>query len=296
MARTPKARALGAALRRTREDQNILLVDLAKSLRRSPGVISRWETGDRTPKPEVVSQILTKLDVTGELYDEIMTLAFDTDKSQWVATTLPEQRQQMTAYLDWEQNATQIVEMSPLLVPGVLQTREYVQAIMTGGGVPTGEIASRVTTRLGRADVLTRERQPANLLVLLGMTALNQNIGGREGMIEQVRHLLRMAARPNVELRIVPDGIGWHPGLEGAFALITSDRTAANYGDGRRRSGTDIETITLLETRRSMLMLHQPGDVDAYRRAADRVREIALAPEVSANYLAELAKRMEKTK
>lgn len=293
MARTPKARALGAALRQARENQNLRLVELAKTLGRDPGVLSRWETGERTPKPEVVSQILTKLDVIGERYDEIMTLAYGTDKSQWVATTLPEQRQQMAAYIDWEQSAVRIVEVAPLLVPGVLQIREYVQGIMTAGGVPPGEIASRVTSRLGRSDVITRQRQPAKLLVLLGVAALHQDIGGRQTTIEQIRHLLTMAALPNVEVRVVPDHVGWHPGLEGAFALIDSDRSVP-IGDGRRRS-IDIDSIAFVETRRSVLMLHQQPDVDTYRRAADRVLDIALAPDVSAGYLAELAKRLEKT-
>src|SRR5262245_47523636 len=109
MARTPKARALGAALRQAREENHLLLRELGSAINRDIGVISRWETGERTPKPEQVAQILTTLGVNGERYDEIMTLAYGTDQSQWVATTLPEQKQQTVAYLDWEQNASRIV-------------------------------------------------------------------------------------------------------------------------------------------------------------------------------------------
>jgi transcriptional regulator with XRE-family HTH domain len=102
VARTPKARALGAALRQTREEKGLLLRELAAAIKRDMGVLSRWETGDRTPKPEQVAQILTKLDVNGDRYEDIMTLAYGTDESQWVAITLPEQRQQMAAYVDLE--------------------------------------------------------------------------------------------------------------------------------------------------------------------------------------------------
>ena len=45
------------------------------------GVISRWETGERTPKPEQVAQILTTLGVNGERYDQIMTLAYGTNEA-----------------------------------------------------------------------------------------------------------------------------------------------------------------------------------------------------------------------
>ncbi|HET9141876.1 helix-turn-helix transcriptional regulator, partial [Actinophytocola sp.] len=219
MARTPKARALGAALRQARGDRNLLLRELATEINRDIGVLSRWETGDRTPKPEQVAQILTKLGIAGPRYDEIMTLAYRTDESQWVANTQPERRQQMAAYLEWERNATHIVEVAPLLIPGLLQTGEYTRAIMTAAGVPKNEIESRVTTRIQRRDVITRPK-PAELLVLLGRCALSQDVGGRRVTIEQLKHLLEMAARTNIELRIVPDHRGWHPGLEGAFGLI----------------------------------------------------------------------------
>jgi hypothetical protein len=104
-----------------------------------------------------VAQILTKLGVDGERYDDIMTLAYGTNESLWMATTLPEQRQQMVAYRDREQSASRIVEVAPLLVPGLLQTRDYAHAIMIalGSGVPAGEISTQVGARLNRREVLT---------------------------------------------------------------------------------------------------------------------------------------------
>lgn len=283
MARTPKARALGAALRQARQDKGLLLRELAAAIKRDMGVLSRWETGERTPKPEQVAQILTKLGVDGDRYDEIMSLAYGTDESQWVAITLPEQRQQMAAYVDWEQNASRIVEVAPLLVPGLLQTSDCIREIMTTGGVPTGEIASRVTARIGRRDVITK-RNPAELLVLLGRNALNQDIGGKQVALAQLRHLMDMAARPNIELRLVPNQCGWHPGLEGAFALIESavKRTQASKG-----------SIVFVGTRRSVLMLHQDGDVDAYRRAVDEIIKVSLTPDASINCIGNLHNRME---
>ncbi|HWE88820.1 MAG TPA: helix-turn-helix transcriptional regulator [Pseudonocardiaceae bacterium] len=282
MARTPKARALGAALRQAREDKGLVLREVAAAISRDIGVLSRWETGERSPKPEQVAQILTKLEVDSELYDEIMTLAYRTNESQWVATSLPEQKQQMVAYVDWEQNATKIVEVAPLLIPGLLQTRDYIHAIMTTGRAPIGEIASRVTSRIGRRDVIDKPR-PAHLLVLLGQAALNQEIGGRKAMIEQIRHLLKMAAQPNVELRVVPDHRDWHPGLEGAFTFIEA-----------RRAAIKPESIVFVGTRRSVLMLHENDDVDAYKAAIDRIKEAALSADASVKLVADIGKRMER--
>ncbi|RZS41189.1 transcriptional regulator with XRE-family HTH domain [Herbihabitans rhizosphaerae] len=285
MARTPKARALGAALRQARQANGMILRELGAAIGRDIGVISRWENGERTPKPEQVAQILTKLGVTGERYDEIMTLAYRTGESQWVATTLPERRQQMVAYVDWEQNARQIVEVAPLLIPGLLQVPDYVRGIMTDAGVSASEIASRVTERIGRRDVITK-RNPASLLVLLGHATLRQDIGGRDVTIEQLQHLLTMATCDNIELRLIPDHRGWHPGLDGTFALIEAKRPTDS---GRTRS-----SVVFAGTRLADLMLHEDTDVAAYRRAIDKIMAIALPPESSARIIADLLDRMEK--
>lgn len=284
MARTPKARALGAALRQAREEKGLLLRELASAINRDVGVLSRWETGERTPKPEMVAQILTKLGVEGEPFDDIMTLAYGTDESQWVATTLPEQRVQMSAYVDWEQNATRIVEVAPLLIPGLLQISDYVRAIMTAGGVPAGEIEERITNRIGRRGAISKSR-PAQLLVLLGQNVLDHDIGGPQVTVAQTRHLLEMAAKANIDLRIIPERSGWHPGLEGGFAFIEVDRSAVMKKNRRQAS------IVFIETRRSMLMLHEDGDVDAYKRAVDKIMPITLSAEASMRFLADRVNR-----
>lgn len=287
MTRTPKAQALGAALRQAREERKLLLRELAAAIGKDIGVLSRWETGDRTPKPEQVAQILTKLEIDGTRYDDIMTLAYGTKESQWVAITLPEQRQQLAALVDWEQRATRIVEVAPLLVPGMLQTADYVRGIMTAAGVPGGEIALRVTSRLGRSEAITKKKNPAELLVLLGQAALNQDIGGRAAMLGQLDHLLEMAARANVELRLVPEHRGWHPGLEGAFALIE----AVKSNSGSRRSNSS--TIAFVGTRRSVLMLHEEADVAAYKKAVGRILPLCLSPDASVKFIADMRDRME---
>ncbi|MCG8917578.1 helix-turn-helix transcriptional regulator [Actinokineospora sp. PR83] len=294
MARTPKARALGAALRQARQDKGLLLRELASAIKRDIGVLSRWETGERIPKPEQVAQILTRLDVGGDRYDEIMTLVYGTDESQWVAMTLPERRQQMAAYVHWEQNASRIVAVAPLLVPGLLQTSEYTRAIMTAAGVPTGEIASRVTSRIGRREAITRSASPAELVVLLGQGALNQDIGGVRTTIGQLDHLLDMATRPNVELRIVLDRSGWHPGLDGAFELIESSAAMPMRNKGGRHGAVELDSIVFVGARRSVLILHEEDDVNAYKRAVDSIHRVSQSPDASTNIIAEVRNRLEK--
>src|SRR5947209_8665913 len=123
---------------------------------------------------------------------------------------MTDQRQQFAMLVDLEQSATAITEVSPLLVPGLLQTTPYIQAIMTGGSVPPGEVAMRVTTRVGRRDVLTGAH-PTQFAGLVGEAALRQLIGSRKIMSEQLRYLLDMVKLSNVDLRVIPYDTGWHP-------------------------------------------------------------------------------------
>jgi transcriptional regulator with XRE-family HTH domain len=269
--RSPRARALGKALREARLDKHIGLREFAKAIGRDPSLLSRWETGDRTPPPTEVAQILGNLRISGGRYDQIIELAHGADDPLWLATTLPEQKAQLAALIDFEQAASVITDVSPLLVPGLLQTRQYAHAIMAGGGVlPPDQISTRVDIRLARQDILDQD-EPASFVAYLGEAALRQRIGSREIMTEQLGHLTEMAKRPNVTIRVLSFDSDWHPGLEGPVLLIES---------------TTEPAVAHLEVRTSGLFLHTKADVGAYLEAAAKVAEQAMSAEDSLTLIA----------
>ncbi len=269
--RTPKARALGNALRAAREEHGSGLRKLATELDKDPGQLSRWETGERSPRPTDVAQILTHLGVSGDRYEEIIEMSSGTDEPRWLAVSLPEQRQQLAALLDFERTATTITEVSPLLIPGLLQTSNYARAIMVAANVPADEVETRVAVRVGRRDTITR-KNPAHFIALVGEAALRQTIGTPEVMREQLEHLLELAERSNVDLRVIPFSSGWNPGLEGPFLLIDSEQGP----------------VVQLENRRSGLFLHEKEDVLTYRQAVDTVLEAAKNPTDSVQLVTEI--------
>lgn len=251
MSKTPKGMRLASALRIAREERHITLRDLGERTGRNSGALSRYETGDRTPKPEDVAQILTAMGVVGDKYNEIMSLANDTDAPGWVAWSLPEQRQHLAAMVDAEQSASEIQSVAPSMFPGLLQSKEYTTAIMSGGGVSADEIVTRVAIRLGRRDVITKP-DPATLIAYVGEAALYWLIGGPRVMLTQLRYVLDLSRRPNIHLHVTPFSSGWQPGLEGAFETFDS--------------------VVHIENRRSGVFLHGPDDVGLYVDAANSVR------------------------
>ncbi|WP_442785229.1 DUF5753 domain-containing protein [Amycolatopsis sp. H20-H5] len=107
--------------------------------------------------------------------------------------------------------------MSPLLIPGLLQTSGYARSIIGAGGVPASEIETRVAVRVGRRDVIMRRERPAELLAIIDETALRRGIGSSAVMADQLRAVDEASRRGNVEVRAVPVSAGWHPALEGPF-------------------------------------------------------------------------------
>src|SRR3569833_2091918 len=190
---------LGDALKEARTSRDISLRKLAVLMGRKEsdsGLISRWETNERTPKPDDVATIIEVLEIGDDEATELMALATNAGLSgRWHAVTVAERRQQLNALLAAEHTATTVTHLAPLLIPGVLQSSGVLRAMMVEGGVPAGEIEERVAIR----------------------------IGGRTIWLEQLYYLAEMTDLPNVEVRIIPFEAGWTPGLAGPFILFDSD-------------------------------------------------------------------------
>ena len=255
MSKTPKGMRLARALRDARESRGFTLRELGAMTSRNSGVLSRYESGERTPKPEDVAQLLTALEIRGDEYEDILSLAYDTDAPAWVPYTMPDQRQQLAAMVDMEQSAARIDHVSPSLFPGLLQSEAYMTAIMYGARIPADEVFNRVSIRLDRRDALAKQ-EPVEFVSFIGEAALYWLVGGRDVLIDQLRYVLQICDRPNIHVRIAPFASGWQSCVEGTFMVL--DRS-----------------IVHVDTRKSGIFLHNRADVSTYLEAVDTVGEVA---------------------
>lgn len=278
---TPKGSRLGAALEAARTAKGLGVRELGREIKMDATKISRIEHGKQLPSEADVVRILTHLGVVGEEADRIVKLRDGAGLPQWTAITLPEQREHLAALLDFESKASTIITVSPLLIPGLLQVGSYVRAIMTGGSVPEHEIASRIATRLGRQNTITRKREPAKLVAFVGEAALRAKIGGDDVMREQLEHLLDEARRPNITLQAIPIASDWSPALEGAFNLIEP-----------RDDADPAMTVVQQENRVSGVFMHGKGDVAAYRDAVEGTRQVAMSAQDTVTLIADIHKGM----
>lgn len=258
----PQARGLAEGLRVARRDSKLAMVEVAEKLGWSQSTLSRIETGKRNASPEEVAALLAVFQVTGDRRDVLIEMARDIGRSSWLETRYAKVPEQAKTLAQHESEATRLVYVGAILVPGLLQTPSYARAVMLSMNVTATDIEARVNLRLERQKILDRRRPPA-LVAFIDEAALRRHMGGSRAMADQLRHLVTMATRPTIELRVIPFDVGGHAGISGAYFLVEF---------------ADASPVVHLEHRRSGVFLHQPTDVDPYVEATATLNAIALDP------------------
>lgn len=274
---TPRARALSAAIREARETGGLGLRELSRRLEISHTQLSHWETGHRVPGVEAVAMILAALRVSPGERERILDIARNVQEPSWLTVGLSGGTQQLAGAMECERAASSITEWSLLGVPGLLQTPGYLRALMAATGLPEQELAMQIMVRTGREEIL-RSRDPVHFEAFFSEAALYEPIGGVETMRSQFDHLIAMGNRPNITIRLVPLRTGWHPGWSGPFVVY--DFPAA-------------PSVVYFEHYSSGAFVPDAHDVAEYRKAMIKLREIALEPGESLDYIAKLRDQRE---
>ena len=168
-------------------------------------------------------------------------------------------------------------EWVPGLVPGLLQTPAYIKALFASTSLPKPDIDKRIMVRLARREVLTR-RNPLQYRVLIGEPALRERIGDREVMAGQLTHLLATARTRNVSLRVLPSGLGYHPGLYGPFVIFDF---------------LDLPPIVHLEHYRGSGYIYDEQHLADYRAASKSLLALALTEAESEQFIQEVSAELE---
>ncbi|MGB3438021.1 MAG: Scr1 family TA system antitoxin-like transcriptional regulator [Actinophytocola sp.] len=171
-------------------------------------------------------------------------------------------------YLGLEYGAARISSYDTI-IPGLLQTREYAEALYRAGErrLTDDEIHTKVELRMTRQKILDRDEGAPQLWSVLDECALQRLVGGPEVMQAQLAHLRTMAERTNIEIQVLPNSAGAHAGVEGTFTIL--DYPAEFEGD----PGT-----VYVETRVRGMYYEHPAEVTDFRRVFERLQMQALRP------------------
>ncbi|MFI0422449.1 helix-turn-helix domain-containing protein [Spongiactinospora sp. 9N601] len=175
-------------------------------------LISQWERAIKTPGPGYAERL-----------DEIFGL---TDESVFathyhrIVRAIDDRTWTMRWAEDVERQAVTIKFWDPLLVTGLLQTRDYAYAIYRGAGQGSKWAEERLAERLARKDILEKDKPPS-VLSLIDEAVLDRPIGGPQSLRNQLEYLVEMTERPNVTIQVVPLSAACTRGLTCAFGLAT---------------------------------------------------------------------------
>lgn len=272
-------RELGAELAEARLAAKLGVRQLARLANLSShSRISEQENGKTLLNAGELARIFDALDMPSDERERLNGLVRNAEGPGQLNVGIPGISTTLAQLIDHEGHATRITDATLGLIPGLLQTTDYARAIM--GDRPDSEL--RVTLRAGRRDILTRTSGPVELLALIDSEALIRPVGSPRVMLEQLRHILRMAKRPNISVQLVSSTVrGYHPLLAGSFELIEFAKATP---------------IVLLDHQRPSVFLWDAADVQGFVEDAELLRtKIAMTPADSARAIAKIVNGMTET-
>jgi transcriptional regulator with XRE-family HTH domain len=223
--RNPTAvrRALGQRLRELRNRADMTLDTAADAVGFSDSKITKIELARTTASREDVLRMITAYGgVGGAEQDQLLAMVRDGKRREWWEGQL-RLPPKFGGYLGLEGVATTLQAYDGTLVHGLLQTPDYARAVIRGGrpDLLDHEVDQLVETRMRRQEVLARiDPAPLELWTIMDEAVLRRHIGGRETMHAQLRRLIEAAAKPNVNVLVMPDSMGVHAGLAGSLAIL----------------------------------------------------------------------------
>jgi transcriptional regulator with XRE-family HTH domain len=180
----------------------------------------------------------------------------------------------------FESDATAIRTFMPLVLPGLVQTREYAEVVLRAGSRSPHFVRRASEARMRRQEILDRTDGTAPALIaVITEASLMYRWSSRGDRREQIEHLAQLSRQHNVELRIQRFADGPPTGMHSMVNIFDLP------GDESR--------LVYLETDVAIHEVSKREEVDSYLEGFRRAQEAALEPGDTTAYLKFLAEQLE---
>jgi DNA-binding XRE family transcriptional regulator len=227
---------LARRIRRMRDRAGMNQTELAHQVLCSRSHISDIEVGHVLPTATEMRLMEQALDADGVLAELLDLVSIGIQESAIVADA----EHDALGMTVWEWR-----------IPGLLQTPDYMREAMSTS-VPADRLERELSIRTGRKRVL------GSLVTgwfILDEAALWRVYGNTEVMRDQLAHLEELAARPNIDIQVMPFTHTRHPGGDGPLTVIEYDgKPSIWFTEGPRAGRLSDDTR---EVMRSMQTLNQ---------------------------------------
>ncbi|GIG65350.1 helix-turn-helix domain-containing protein [Phytomonospora endophytica] len=276
---TVAARLLANELRQLRTRAGLSQADVARELGCTPGRVGHMETRRNLPRRSDLLVMLQMYKVPAERQVWYLDLAAKAKEKGWWdgAAGVPGW---FSAFIGLEWGATAVRNFELGVVPGLLQTRGYMEAIFREDPQRDERLVNEyVENRLRRQGRLHSPENPLFLHAIVDEACLHRRIGGRLVMREQLEFLARLHSDHGTTVQVLPFSSGAEPGLEGSFHVLEFSAP----GDAG---------VVYLETHVGGLYLEEDNEVAVYDSLFEGLAEAALSPAKSVSMIRKLAREL----
>jgi transcriptional regulator with XRE-family HTH domain len=260
-------------LRALRTRRGWTVEHVAEQLLVSPSKVSRLETGQRGASARDIRDLSDLYGVDDALRQQLTDLAAEgKQQAWWQSRGLP-----YSTYVGLEAEAATISDFGFGLVPGLLQTADYARAILRAVRPQLTEdvIEQRLTARLDRQRLLA-SADPPQFDAVIDESVLHRVAGSPAIMRSQLSRLLEVSDLSNVSVQVLPYQAGALPASNNKFIILSFAQVV-------------VTEVVFIEGLTGDLYLDRREDIDVYREAFVRMREIAASASQSRTMLAALA-------
>lgn len=250
----------GQEVQRLRAERNASQQALADATFCTRTLVNKIENAKRTPSKDFARHADAFFQTGGHL------------SRLWPLVTLYAYPKWFRPYVQLEEQASTIRSFESMVVPGLLQTRDYAHAILSARR--TNDVASLLDARMERQAILEREASP-ELWVVLDETVLRRPVGSSAVMRGQLHALIAASERPSTVIQVVPFSAGAHAGISGPFATL---------------SFTEGDPVVYVDGFLKGQLLADPAEVRAAYRAYDLLMGAALSVPQSIDLIARVLK------
>jgi transcriptional regulator with XRE-family HTH domain len=216
-----------------------------------------------------------------EKVDSLLALARAARGPSWWSKYRDVAPPSLLQLIEYESAAQAIRQFENLLIPGILQTKDYARSVIQsyyGEGPGSEQRRALVELRTQREKLFDGDNAPS-FHFILDEAVIRRPVGGASVMNRQLRRLLEVADRPNITVEVVPFSVGLHPGMSGPFKVI-------EFADALDKD------IAFLESPRDDIISDIPEETLGYRNKFDTLSEVSLRPRDSLTYIAKIADEM----
>jgi transcriptional regulator with XRE-family HTH domain len=283
---TVPRRTLGLGLRQAREAAGVKLKDVAVALDVSTQTVWRLESGATSVRTADVMHLCTLYGVPEEMRDVFLGLARETKSKGWWHAYGDVVPAWFELYVGLEQAAATIRTYAPALVPGLLQSREYMGAAIRADRpeLSDEDVSTRIRLKQSRQQLLTRSfPEPPRVEVVIVDAVLMAEPEPEGAMRTQVWHLLKATERDNISIRVLPTKRGPHrASVAGAFTLL----------DFLRENGNTPPATVYAENLTGAIYLDKPSEITVYGEVWESIASKALDERASVDFMSSALKEL----